>query len=201
MTRQTSANDQVNVQAEKVDAFGERVAIAINRVGGSTKMAEIAGVSTSVLSKWRRGESDPSRSRLIKMASAAGISLEWLATGEGPMVVEYGRAADKEPVRVEELDAYFAYAHKADVERAASEQEQPSPIPNTIYARLVGPLYELVPDDLGMREAVLERSVNILRAATNDDPVEMLLFEEEELRAIVTSARAAYKIAKRRRGV
>lgn len=83
MTRQTSASDQVNVQAGKVDAFGDRVAVAIKRVGGSTKMAEIAGVSTSVLSKWRRNESDPSRTRLVKMARAAGVSLEWLATGEG----------------------------------------------------------------------------------------------------------------------
>lgn len=83
MTRQTSANDQVKVEAGKVDAFGERVAVAINRVGGSTKMAKIAGVSTSVLSKWRRNESDPSRTRLVKMARAAGVSVEWLATGEG----------------------------------------------------------------------------------------------------------------------
>lgn len=83
MTRQTSEVHQVNVQTGKVDAFGERVSIAIERVGGSTKMAEIADVSTSVLSKWRRGESDPSRSRLVKMARAAGVSVEWLATGEG----------------------------------------------------------------------------------------------------------------------
>jgi len=83
MTRQTSTNEEVNVQAAKVDAFGERVSVAIDRVGGSTKMAEIAEVSTSVLSKWRRGESDPSRSRLVKMANAAGVSVEWLATGKG----------------------------------------------------------------------------------------------------------------------
>lgn len=164
-------------------------------------MAEAAEVSTSVLSKWRRGESDPSRSRLIKMATAAGVSLEWLATGAGPMIAEYGKPPSSEPVRVEELDAYFEYAKKADVERPASEHESLTPIPNTIYARLAGPLYELVPDDVGSREAVLDRSINMLRAATNDDPVEMLLFQESDLRIIVTAACTAYRIARERRGV
>lgn len=46
-------------------------------------MAKKAGVSTSVLSKWRRGESEPTRTSLVAMARAAGVSVEWLATGEG----------------------------------------------------------------------------------------------------------------------
>lgn len=46
-------------------------------------MAKKAGVSTSVLSKWRRGESEPARTSLVAMARAAGVSVEWLATGEG----------------------------------------------------------------------------------------------------------------------
>lgn len=46
-------------------------------------MAKSAEVSTSVLSKWRRGESEPTRIYLISMAQAAGVSVEWLATGEG----------------------------------------------------------------------------------------------------------------------
>lgn len=83
MTRQTSEDTKVNVQDANIDAFSERISIAIKRAGGSTKMAGIAGVSTSVLSKWRRGESDPSRARLVKMARAAGVSVQWLATGEG----------------------------------------------------------------------------------------------------------------------
>lgn len=83
MTRQTSGNQKVNVQAAKVDAFGERMAVAIQRAGGATRMAEKAGVSGSVLRKWRAGHSDPSRTHLVNMARAAGVSLEWLATGEG----------------------------------------------------------------------------------------------------------------------
>ncbi|WP_421864424.1 helix-turn-helix domain-containing protein [Marinobacter adhaerens] len=83
MTRQSSDTGEVNVQREKVDAFSERVAIAIKKAGGATLMAQKAEVSGSVLRKWRSGQSDPSRTNLVKMARAAGVSLEWLATGEG----------------------------------------------------------------------------------------------------------------------
>lgn len=83
MTRQTSPSDQVNVEAGKVDAFGERISIAIQRVGGATRMAEMASVSTSVLRKWRAGQSEPQLTSLVSMARAAGVTVEWLATGEG----------------------------------------------------------------------------------------------------------------------
>jgi len=83
MTRQTSEKQEVNVQAAKVDAFGERITLAIKRAGGATKLAEKTGMSTSVLRSWRAEKSDPSRTSLVKVARAAGVSLEWLATGEG----------------------------------------------------------------------------------------------------------------------
>ena len=179
--------------------FGARLKEAIGK-RSVLSFAKECGFSDSLVRKYLAG-SLPGLDKALVMAETLGVSLEWLATGEGPMVVEYGRDAQEEPVSVEELGAHFEYAREAAIKDIDSHQGAPSPIPTTIYARLVGPVYELVPEDLGMREAVLERSVNILRAATNDDPVEMLQFDEEELRAIVTSARAAYKIAKRRRGV
>lgn len=46
-------------------------------------MATKTGMSTSVLRSWRAEKSDPSRTSLVKVARAAGVSLEWLATGEG----------------------------------------------------------------------------------------------------------------------
>ena len=54
-------------------------------------MAEKAGVSGSVLRKWRAGHSEPTRINLINMARAAGVSLEWLATGSGD--IDGGAAA------------------------------------------------------------------------------------------------------------
>src|SRR5690554_2779885 len=57
--------------------------MAITRAGGATIMSKKAGVSTSVLRKWRAGHSEPTRTNLIKMALAADVSVSWLVTGEG----------------------------------------------------------------------------------------------------------------------
>ena len=37
------------------------------------------------MEKYKRGEADPSRARLVAIARAANVNLQWLATGEGPM--------------------------------------------------------------------------------------------------------------------
>lgn len=36
----------------------------------------------SAITRWRKGEADPSRSNLVKIAEVTGISIEWLATGK-----------------------------------------------------------------------------------------------------------------------
>jgi len=47
--------------------------------------ARETGISEGVLRKYLSNKSDPSRTRLITIAEAGGVSLEWLATGQGPM--------------------------------------------------------------------------------------------------------------------
>jgi len=83
MTQQNFTGDQVKVDALNIDAFRERISVAIDRAGGATSMSQKAGVSSSVLRKWRSGQSEPSRTNLIKMAIAADVSVEWLVAGEG----------------------------------------------------------------------------------------------------------------------
>lgn len=48
--------------------------------------ARDCGVTDSAVRKYIAGESEPSRERLVKMADAAGVSVEWLATGRGPKI-------------------------------------------------------------------------------------------------------------------
>lgn len=45
--------------------------------------AQRSGLSASVVAKYLRGESEPTRLNLIAMANIAGVSLLWLASGEG----------------------------------------------------------------------------------------------------------------------
>lgn len=63
-------------------AFMERMKVLLENVGGPGELARKAGVSRRVIDKYRGGESDPSRSRLVRLARAGGVSLEWLATGK-----------------------------------------------------------------------------------------------------------------------
>ncbi|WP_395672016.1 helix-turn-helix domain-containing protein [Inquilinus sp.] len=73
----------MNVNADDDDGFRDRMNVAIEMAGGITALARTSGLSDGVLQKYRKGGSDPSRSRLIAIAKASGLSLRWLATGEG----------------------------------------------------------------------------------------------------------------------
>jgi phage repressor protein C with HTH and peptisase S24 domain len=48
------------------------------------RLAKATGVSPSAFRKWLRGEAEPSRDRVVALAGAAGVSVAWLAQGEGP---------------------------------------------------------------------------------------------------------------------
>ncbi len=64
-------------------AFIERLDRAISKVGGVKRISAKSGLSTGALYKYLRGESDPSRERLVRIAKATGTDLDWLATGAG----------------------------------------------------------------------------------------------------------------------
>lgn len=76
MTKESDKNTKVD------SAFMERVAEVIERAGGEAAFASASGLSRSMVEKYKRG-SEPSRSSLISMAQAAGVYIEWLATGNG----------------------------------------------------------------------------------------------------------------------
>src|SRR5690606_18094360 len=64
--------------------FAERVRALIDQHGSASAIARLSGVSEAVVRKWRDGGSDPSRENLVSLAKGTGVSLVWLATGEGP---------------------------------------------------------------------------------------------------------------------
>lgn len=47
--------------------------------------AEIAGITDDQLRKWVRGDAWASFPAMVALCKAAGRSLDWLATGQGPM--------------------------------------------------------------------------------------------------------------------
>ncbi|MBI1207335.1 MAG: helix-turn-helix domain-containing protein [Azospirillum sp.] len=65
--------------------FQSRIETIISLLGSPMGLARGAGLSRRVIDNYRTGQSDPSRERLIALAEAAGVTVEWLATGKGPM--------------------------------------------------------------------------------------------------------------------
>ena len=63
-------------------AFAERIRILVRSAGNTSKLARNAGVPECSIRQYLTGKNDPSRTRLIALANAACVSLQWLATGE-----------------------------------------------------------------------------------------------------------------------
>jgi transcriptional regulator with XRE-family HTH domain len=72
-----------SVGAEK--KFPARLQMCVDRVGNQAILAKKSGISKPTIGDYLTGKSDPSRERLISLAKAANVSVQWLATGEGPI--------------------------------------------------------------------------------------------------------------------
>jgi transcriptional regulator with XRE-family HTH domain len=69
----------------KNDSFTDRIQKIIELVGSADKLSHNAGMTASAISQYLSGKSDPTRKKLIALSKAAGVNIEWLATGVGPM--------------------------------------------------------------------------------------------------------------------
>ena len=66
----------------KPESVAERLQRAVAEAGGRRAVADRAGVPLTTLSDWLNGR-DVRVSSLVALASACGVSVEWLATGNG----------------------------------------------------------------------------------------------------------------------
>ncbi len=67
------------------DNFGRRMRNTADKVGGISALSRRSGVATRTIKGYIDGENDPSRKKLIALAKAANVMVEWLATGRGSM--------------------------------------------------------------------------------------------------------------------
>jgi len=70
--------------AANAGAFIARLQEIVRHWPSADRLARATGVSPSAFRKWLRGDAEPSRERLVALARAAGVSVGWLASGEGP---------------------------------------------------------------------------------------------------------------------
>jgi len=65
-------------------AFAHRLQMCVERAGTLVQLAKSAGLHRNTFGKYLRG-TEPPRHNLIKIARAAGVSVNWLMTGENPV--------------------------------------------------------------------------------------------------------------------
>lgn len=93
----TQSRTRRPTSAEQVGRFTERLQI-VTKGRSARSFARSSGISESGFRKYLAGKSEPTRPALIAIASEAGVTIDWLAAGEGPM-----RAAkdESQPVRLD----------------------------------------------------------------------------------------------------
>jgi transcriptional regulator with XRE-family HTH domain len=69
-------------------SFSDRIQMIIKLVGSAEKLANNSGMSARVIGQYLAGKTDPTRKKLIALATAASVNIEWLATGNGPIKKE-----------------------------------------------------------------------------------------------------------------
>ncbi|MGA7870721.1 MAG: helix-turn-helix domain-containing protein [Candidatus Binatus sp.] len=77
---------------QKRGSFAARFALLVKEFGSRYRLAKASGVPESTLQQYARQELPPRSDILIKLARAANVSVDWLATGQGEM-----RAAGQPP--------------------------------------------------------------------------------------------------------
>lgn len=76
-------------------SFPKRMKIVAGIVGNASLLADRTGISRRAIGLYLAGKSDPTREKLVVIASAANVNLAWLATGAGPVFAhELQLAAD-----------------------------------------------------------------------------------------------------------
>jgi phage repressor protein C with HTH and peptisase S24 domain len=63
--------------------IGTRISEISEMLGGRKKAAQAAGVALSTFHRWLAGDSIPALDSISRLAQKAGVSLDWVATGEG----------------------------------------------------------------------------------------------------------------------
>jgi phage repressor protein C with HTH and peptisase S24 domain len=63
------------------EEFRRRLRLIMQQFGSVADLAKAVGVSDNAIYKWVSGRGQPSMTSLVNLANAAGVSVEWLATG------------------------------------------------------------------------------------------------------------------------
>jgi len=69
-------------EEKQVNSFQDRLNFLVKKFGTAENLSKKSGVSAHNIGKYISGETSPGMDKLIKIAQAADVSIDWLATGE-----------------------------------------------------------------------------------------------------------------------
>jgi phage repressor protein C with HTH and peptisase S24 domain len=109
-------------------SFVSRLQHVVAQWPSADRLAKATGVSPSAFRKWLKGEAEPSRDRLVALAGAAGVTVSWLAQGEGPepSLVVLGARGEEAAYLVNSDGPSFLVLPKLAVSAAAGAGRQSS---------------------------------------------------------------------------
>lgn len=122
--------------------IGRRISEAAELLGTRTSAYTVMDVSSAALQRYIKGENEPPFAALARLCVAAGVRMDWLATGEGNMRVlppADAPAGASQPVRHEELTIALQLAAEALGDRT---------LPPAKHAELIALIYELLTEGL-----------------------------------------------------
>jgi phage repressor protein C with HTH and peptisase S24 domain len=106
------------INSETKADLASRIRKCADLVGSGDALAQKAAIPRRTLETYLAGKAEPKAGRIAAIAKAAGVNLEWLATGEGPM-----RREDVEQAKAlaeQEKDLWqFELVPRYEVEAAA----------------------------------------------------------------------------------
>lgn len=123
--------------------------------------AHRCGLSDSVLRKYLAGKSEPGMSALISMARAGKVTIQWLATGEGPMKAEEKEKGGGESEKRADFDLERLQLAIETIEEALQETGRAMK-PNK-KAEMVVATYEFFGDE--EQEKAKAKVIRLLRTA------------------------------------
>lgn len=143
LTQQAGGQGSVKVPGSNIDAFVARMKVLVDHFGSMAKVAQKGGFAESTVKKWVDGISDPSRARCVQLARGTGVSLLWLAAGEGGMWptegAETAQPRQSHPVRLDQdmlADAIGAVGAALDALDADLSAQATARVVAVVYARL-----------------------------------------------------------------
>lgn len=149
LKRPAGLNDS-DVDQFFTSGLGERINIAIELIGTREKVSDLIGTSPASLYRYITEVNMPPFDLAAKLCAAAGVRMEWLATGQEPKVIPRNTpsSAFVEPLRqvviaveqaLQEADRVMSAEKKADLIAAVYElfTSTEGDLPNELVLKLV----------------------------------------------------------------